>query len=111
MKPCQVDLQNLVIQEKIYSVKDKSSRFIENQTEWKVYMHLLNKVLVIRQCRLLTLFVSISNYLQIAETKYILHIYISQAFPASILRPLHKVYEKMLNYIRLKCLRTKDGTT
>ena len=30
MKPCQVDWQKLVIHEKIYSVKEKSSCFIEN---------------------------------------------------------------------------------
>ena len=46
MKPCQVFWQKLVIQEKIYSVKEKSSCFIENQTEWEVYMHLSNRSVV-----------------------------------------------------------------
>ena len=38
MKPCQVDWWKLVILEKIYSVEEKISYFIENYTEWEAYM-------------------------------------------------------------------------
>ena len=38
MKPCQLDWQKLVILEKIYSVVEKISHFIENQAEWETYM-------------------------------------------------------------------------
>ena len=39
------------------------------------------------------------KYLLSAETKQNNPIYNGQAFVASILRPLHPVYEKMLNYL------------
>ena len=43
------------------------------------------------------------KYILSAETKHNYPIYNRQAFPASILRLLHQVYEKMLKYIN-KCL-------
>ena len=56
--------------------------------------------------RLLTFFMSMLKYLLSAETKQNNPIYERQAFSASILRLLHQVYEKILNYMNKNVLST-----
>ena len=50
MKPCQMDWRKLVGLEKMYSVEEKISYFIENQTEWETYMLIFVFIMITSIC-------------------------------------------------------------